>query len=77
MLYYCDNCLLLLWQGEGTSVSTSAGAGAGAGANASAYENQPLQPIISPQLQAHKHILKVVQIHNQLQMQQPQEWPLQ
>ena len=45
MLYYCDNCLLLLWQGEGTSAS----AGAGAIANASAYENQPLQPIIPPQ----------------------------
>ena len=48
MLYYCDNCLLLLWQGKGTSASASAGAGAGAIANASGYENQPLQPIIPP-----------------------------
>ena len=54
MLYYCDNCLLLLCQEEGTSASASAdagagtGAGAGASASASAYENQPLQPIIPP-----------------------------
>ena len=42
MLYYCDNCLLLLCQEEGTSASASASASAGA------YENQPLQPIIPP-----------------------------
>ncbi|KAK9986245.1 hypothetical protein SO802_031196 [Lithocarpus litseifolius] len=34
--------------GEGTSESASASVGVGASANASAYENQPLQPIIPP-----------------------------